>query len=300
MGENFRPAGETRIVVLGASGRLGSVLVPCLQTMGHSVRPHTRQGGAPFGADLTDRAEVARLLQSAAPQVIINLAALTDVERCESRPQEAYRANALIVEHVTAWIRSAGTDCHLIQVSTDQVYDGVGPHVEDKASPSNYYALSKYAGELAALNIGATVLRTNMFGHCPSRGRATLSDWLFNALQQRSPVTVFEDVQFSPLSMRTLSELIDRVVHARPSGLFNLGSHDGLSKADFAFAFAAEIGLPTDTLRRGTSSQLEFIKAYRPKDMRMDVSKFERAMEVRLPRLQDEIERSAKDYRDLT
>lgn len=287
-----------KILVLGASGRLGSTLVPVLRSLGHDVSLNGRRHSMPSGVDLTDRAATARLLNSSNPEIVINLAALTDVDRCESHPQEAYRANVLTVENVAAWVRTAGAGCHLVQISSDQVYNGEGPHAEHQASPSNYYALSKYAGELAALSVGATVLRTNLFGRSLVSTQCSLSDWLALELQARKPIVVFEDVLFSPLCMVTLCEMIERSARARLGGVYNLGSHNGMSKADFAFAFAHELDLPTETLRRGTSDQAAMLKAYRPKDMRMDVSSFERALQVKLPNLRDEIIRCAKDYRE--
>jgi dTDP-4-dehydrorhamnose reductase len=88
-------------------------------------------------------------------------------------------------------------------------------------------------------------------------------------------------------------------VRKKPVGVFNLGSTDGLSKADFAFAFAEEMGLPVRALRRSTSDKAAFLRTYRPKDMRMNSAKFEGALGLNLPNLRDEIRRAAKEYREI-
>jgi dTDP-4-dehydrorhamnose reductase len=88
--------------------------------------------------------------------------------------------------------------------------------------------------------------------------------------------------------MRSLGVYIERVLREPRAGVFNLGSRDGMSKADFAFELAAALGLPTPSMSRGVSTQAR-LPAYRPKDMRLDCSAFEQAYAVRLPTLVEEI-----------
>src|SRR5256885_13003403 len=80
-----------------------------------------------------------------APDVVVNLAGLTDVDECERKPQLAYLTNVRIVENLGQWIRDGGNKSYLVQVSTDQVYDGPGPHKEHDVTLGNYYGFSKYA-----------------------------------------------------------------------------------------------------------------------------------------------------------
>ena len=253
------------------------------------VRCHARHGDADVSADLTDLAQVDAVLSTMAPDVIVNLAALTDVDACERDPPRAYQANVRIVENLAAGIKARGLSCHLVQLSTDQVYDGAGPHAEEHLAPSNYYGLSKYAGELVAASVPSTVLRTNFFGPSQCPGRVTLSDWIVESLTHERPITVFDDVQFSPLTLRRLVTLIELVIVNRSRGVFNVGSRDGMSKADFAFTLADVLGLPTTSMRRGRSDS-RGLAAYRPKDMRMASLRFERAFGLELPTLRQEIQ----------
>jgi dTDP-4-dehydrorhamnose reductase len=283
-----------RVVVLGASGLLGTSLVPYLRGRGLTVIRHGRSGDADVLADLSSQSSAAEALESAKPDVVVNLAGMTNVDECERRPQQAYLANVRVLENVARWIGERGKRTHLVHISTDQLYDGKGPHREESVTLANYYAFSKYAGELAAANVPSTIARTNFFGPSERSGRSSLSDWLVKSFRDRTSVTVFNDVLFSPLSIATLSRVIADIIDKRPIGIFNVGSRAGMSKADFAFALADAVGLPTDTMRRGRSSDVK-LTAYRPKDMRMDPSRFEAAMGTPMPELQDEI-RSMKHF----
>lgn len=287
-----------RILILGATGLLGSSLQPFLAGRGRSVIAHGHLAqGAAIAADLTDWRKTDELLRRASPDVIINLVALTDVDRCEVVPDEAYRVNVRVVENVARWIRESAFACHLIQLSTDHVYDGNGPHAEDQVAPRNIYAFSKYAGDLVAVTVSGSVLRTNFFGRSRCDRRRSLTDWLFGAMKAGTPIQVFDDVLFSPLSIRSLCEFIDAIIETKPPGFFNLGSRQGMSKADFAYAFAEELNLPTTNVTRTTIGHASCGGAYRPRDMRMNCSKMEKAIGMILPSLRQEIERTAEEYR---
>lgn len=287
------------ILVTGATGLLGSSLTPFLKAHGYATVTHARTGGADFLADLANKDKTFELLTQIQPSVIIHLAGLTSVEFCQERPNAAYLANTLTVENLVNWILQTGSTCHLVQISTDQVYDGAGLHTEDQVTLTNNYAFSKYAGELAAARVPSTILRTNFIGRSKVSNRESLTDWVYTSLTGGKHIQVLRDVFFSPLSMATLVEMIQFVIERRPVGIFNLGSHNGMSKADFDFAFAECLRLQTSTMSRIDTSEATFLKAYRPKDMRMDSSKFEHMFDIKLPDLQDELERVAREYHEI-
>lgn len=284
------------ILITGATGLLGSTLVPFLRSCGYIVVTHARSSNADFMVDLANMAEASAMLDRVQPGIIVNLVGLTSVERCESQLNEAYLLNTRTVENLVSWIRGSNLNSHLIQISTDHVYDGTGLHTEDQVTLTNNYAFSKYAGELAAAQVPSTILRTNFVGYSRVKNRISLTDWVYASMTSGKYVQVLNDVFFSPLSMKVLSEMIQLVIERKPIGVFNLGSHNGMSKADFDFAFAECLGLQTATMSRIDASQATFLKAYRPKDMRMDCSKFESTLGVELPLLSDEIKRVAKEY----
>jgi dTDP-4-dehydrorhamnose reductase len=288
------------ILITGATGLLGSSLVPHFKKCGYRVVTHAHTTQADFMFDLSDREKSYQVLDNIQPSVIINLVSLTNVELCEDQVNLAYLTNTRTVENIAHWIASSAVGCHLVQISTDHVYDGVGLHTEDNITITNNYAFSKYAGELAAIQVPSSILRTNFVGRSKVSYRESLTDWVYNAMTGNQQVQVLNDVYFSPLSITMLVEMIELVVEKKPIGIYNLGSHNGMSKADFDFAFAECLKLPTNTMTRIETSHATFLKAYRPKDMRMDSAKFENALGVKLPNLIDLIQPLTQEYNETT
>lgn len=285
----------SKVLITGSSGLLGTALAPLLQSRGHIVTGLSRSRDSEISADLTVYEQAKHALTQVNPDVIINLIALTDVDRCEAHPHEAYLLNVRVTQNICTWISSCHPTCHLIHISTDQVYDGIGPHSEANVTIHNQYAMSKLAGELATAVVPATILRTNFVGRSLCKERTSFTDWLYGSLSAKNPITVFEDVLFSPLAIATVCDCIDRCVEERPLGVFNLGSREGMSKSDFAFAFSSLIGLSSAYLRPSTVGSVKLV-ARRPTDMRMHCDRFEDCMGLQLPRLIDEIYLLAHDY----
>jgi dTDP-4-dehydrorhamnose reductase len=278
----------TKVLITGAFGLLGSSLTPYLQACGHEIIRHSQKSQGDVVADLTNWNETNAILNAVCPDVIVNLAACTDVDECERKPQRAYLLNVRIVEHLAKWIQQASHGCHLVHISTDMIYDNAGSQQEHEITLSNYYGFSKYAGELAAATVSSTILRTNFFGPSSCAYRTSLSDWLIQSLRNAQQIKVFEDVRFSPLSIQRLVELLELVIRKPQRGVYNLGSKEGMSKAEFAFALAEGLNLSTESMERDTSDKIKFT-AYRPKDMCMDSSYFEKMFGVCLPTLAEEI-----------
>jgi dTDP-4-dehydrorhamnose reductase len=230
------------------------------------------------------------------PQVIVNLVGLTSVDKCEEDLDLAYRINVKTVENLVGMLKKIHSTAHFIQISTDQIYDGTGPHLENQVTIRNHYAMTKYAGELVSACIPSTILRTNFFGRSKLEKRKSLTDWLFNSLKNGEQIQVFDDVSFNPLSMHSLAKMVCLVAEKKPIGIYNLGSRSGFSKADFAFVFAESLKLPTACMSRAHSANMKILKAYRPKDMRMNCSKIEKELGIELPNLVDEIKSVAREY----
>lgn len=288
---------KKNILILGGTGLLGGNLLSGPYLQNYSVVTLGRSLDSDFKIDLLDKAAIVHVLDLIKPTTIINLAGLTDVDHCEKFPNDAYKVNVKILQILVNAISEISFNPFLIHISTDQVYDGKGPFSETDVNLCNYYAFSKYCGELIARKTNSIVLRTNFIGKSLTPKRSSLSDWVFKNLISEQNFMVFEDVKFSPLSMGTLCEFIVKAIPLKIEGVFNIGSHNGMSKADFAFYFANKLNLNTTKMKQVKVSEVNFLNTYRPRDMRLNLSKFENTFSFNLPQLTEEIETIVKEYK---
>lgn len=287
-----------KILVLGSSGLLGSELTSGLYFQSHTINTHSLKSKTDINANLEDFKIVVEMLNKTNPDIIINLVGLTNVDRCEKFPKQAFDINVKTVKNLVNAIKKHFPKIFLIHISTDQVYDSHEYCSEDKVCLSNYYSYSKYCGELIASQTSSTILRTSFFGKSKVSNRASLTDWLYNELTQGNNFEVFKDVLFNALSLNNICKMIELVVENKIEGTFNLGSNNGMSKSDFAFQFAKRINISNSKMKPINISEYKNVYAYRPKGMLMNITKFEDIFKVKLPDLLDEIELVAQEYRN--
>lgn len=285
-----------RILIFGAYGMLGTSLSPMLVLQGHTVFKQGRANTAEYSVDPTDSKAVTRLVTNLKPDVIINLIAMTNVDGCERDVLGAFKANTSTVKAIAD--ASIASSSKLMHISTDQVYDGDGPHIESDISPCNVYGLSKYAGELAANTCEATILRTNFVGRSNLVGRLAFTDWLVESFRQHESITLFEDVFFNALHISDLCKAIELVISRPRPGIFNVGSTNGLSKADFALGLASRLNLAISNVTIGKYSA-SGLGVRRPLDMRMDISRFEKEFGFCPSNMEQTLDSVAQDYLEL-
>jgi dTDP-4-dehydrorhamnose reductase len=292
------PDRRRKVLVTGASGMLGWHLVPVLEGQGWEVIRVARTGPVTHAIDLCDAAGTGQLIANVAPSVVVHLAAATDVDMCERDPQLAYRQNVLASENVALACAQAGNGIRLVHASTDHVYDGAGLHAEDDVTVRNHYAMSKLAGEQAALRCpGATILRLNFAGRSAHPKRRSFSDWVVESLKANAAIQVFDDVWFSPLRVATLARALAHVAAHPAPGVFNLGSVGQLTKAELAQRLARGLKLAGGRLVAAPLAGRTGM-APRPLGMGMDCTRFARAFSFPLPPIDDEVQALLQEYMD--
>lgn len=283
-----------KILVTGSGGLLGSSLVPHLKSLGYVVEGTERSGTRLV--DLEDGESVRSWLSLHKPQGILNLAALAQVDLCETDVNRAYRLNVRLPALLSDWICENSPSTKMIHISTDMVYDGGDePHIESDVCPRNVYALSKLGGETEALRCGSLVFRTNFFGHSKTPKKKSFTDWVLGELRKKAEISLFSDSWVSFIEIESLCEhlglVLKKTEDAKIFGVFNLGTREGLSKADFVIALADFVDYPIRSHMKIMKSTDFGFKARRPQNMRMDVSKFEKTFEVKLPNLKEQLQR---------
>ena len=134
-----------KILVFGASGQIGREVCRAAWPPGYAILPLDRKA-----VDITKSAAVSAMLARETPDLVINLAAYTAVDRAESEPEVAWAANCVGAAHIAGACDESATP--LVHLSTDYVFDGrkTGPYrEEDAVGPLGVYGRSKEAGERA-------------------------------------------------------------------------------------------------------------------------------------------------------
>ena len=186
---------------------------------------------------------------------------------------------------------------HLIQLSTDHLYDSIIPNKEDDISIKNVYAMTKFLGEIEAAEVKSTILRVNFISRQYLSKKNTLSDWVIKSIKKRKKIYLYKDVYFSPLYALNLAQIILKIIPLKIIGTFNLGTKNGISKSNFIKKFLKKLNLKL-TNYEIISINDKFLKVLRPRDMRMNVTKFEKTFKISLPRINDEINCLVNEYKE--
>jgi dTDP-4-dehydrorhamnose reductase len=286
-----------KIIMFGASGFLGTHLYNYLKKKNNVLRCGRSKNNDIILKKIVQK-KLTKILQKNITDVIINLISLTDVDLCERKPKKADEVNHKIVKNiVNSIIKSKlSNKVFFLHISTDQVYSGKGPHKEKFTNPINVYAKTKLRGEKYVKKINGCVLRTNFVGKSFDYKKKNLADWIFNSLNGRKNIQVFKNVKFSPLSIKTLCKYINLVINKKISGTYNIGSKNGLSKAQFAVKFAKKLKLNTNFLEV-VNYKKKILIAKRPLDMRMDSNYFKKKFNILLGNSNYEINLVSKQYK---
>jgi dTDP-4-dehydrorhamnose reductase len=276
-------ASPRNIVVIGTSGRLGSVLA------GHLAKRHRVTGFGRREIDLADPASITAALAALDYDRLILTGALTAVDACETRRQEAFAVNARGPGVIAAI--SARKGAHVTYISTDMVFggDGHGFHQEsDVPEPVSVYGASKLAGEQCVLEASTANLVARVswvFG--PSR--PAFPEWIIGQAAARADLTLPADKTACPTYTLDLVEWLEALVcgAAGPAaGVFHLCNAGACTWRDWGQACidaAREAGhpLPARAISGIPLDSVEAFTARRPLNSAMDTRKFTEATGIR-------------------
>ena len=231
-----------RALITGGGGQLASDLEALLGGDGARAYSHAE-------LDIADRGAVARALAEVRPDVVFNCAAFHNVDLCEEQPDQAWAVNVRAVQEL------AKQGVRLVHLSTNYVFDGrrAEPYAEhDAPSPRSVYALTKLAGEYAALAYGdrALVVRTaGLYGlhGSASKGGNFVQRMIARAGEQRS-LRMVDDQRLQPTFTADLAAALIESVERGAEGLLHLTASDSCSWFEFTQAIMefANIDVPIE------------------------------------------------------
>ncbi len=267
-----------RILVAGASGQLG-------QELARLHWPQDVDLVAPPESefDVTDPVSVARVVGDTEPDVLINAAAYTAVDRAEDEADLARKVNVDAVGHL---VRDAdAASAVLIHVSTDYVFDGEaeGWYVEDdRPNPTGVYGATKLAGEQLALDADCgLVLRTSwVYGALGDNFVRTMR----RLALERPRIGVVDDQRGCPTAALELARAIRAILEAdsRPSGLFHAAAPDDATWWELAVAAIEQLTPPPEVVIDKLTTAGYPTRARRPMNSRLSSEKLHASFGVRL------------------
>jgi dTDP-4-dehydrorhamnose reductase len=282
-----------KILLLGSKGQVGWQLARSLSVVGDLTALH--RGSTTGCGDLARPQALAATIRSLAPEVIVNAAAYTAVDRAESERDTAFSVNADSCEMLATEARRLGA--WLVHYSTDYVFDGTGerPWKEtDATAPLNVYGQSKLAGEQAiAAWERHVVLRTSWV--FDSWGQNFLKS-ILRAAAQRDSLTVVSDQWGAPTRAALIADVTAHLLRRlapETAGIYHLaaaGETNWHAYAQFAIAHAIDCGMALKTVPanvRPISTADYPTAAARPVNSRLDTTRLRSTFDLHLPAWQD-------------
>jgi dTDP-4-dehydrorhamnose reductase len=279
-----------KLLLLGANGQVGWELQRALAPLGELTA--LRRGDR--GGDLRDTAALTARMREVRPDVIVNAAAYTAVDKAESERDAAFAINAAAPGLLAR--EAQDLDALLVHYSTDYVFDGTGsaPWREDSPTgPINAYGESKLAGETAIRASGCRhlILRTSWV--FAARGQ-NFARTMLRLAQEREELTVIDDQHGAPTGAELLADasahairtVVDEPSKAGTYHVASAGETTWHGYAQHVVATARKAGLPvriTPEGVRAVPSSAYVTAARRPYNSRLDSSRFETAFGLHMP-----------------
>ncbi|MGQ9645858.1 MAG: dTDP-4-dehydrorhamnose reductase [Thermodesulfobacteriota bacterium] len=267
-----------KILVIGAKGMLGRDLV---ETLRRAFPGDEITGWDVEEIDIQEERNTIARMGNLQPEVVVNVAAYTDVDGCELDEKKAFAVNAEGMRHVA--LGAAACEAKLIALSTDYIFDGKKerPYLEDDPpGPLNVYGLSKWKGEqyVQQLVKNHLIIRTQwLYG---KHGRNFVVSILRQA-REKGVLRVVNDQMGSPTYTVDLSQAISLLIQRGAQGIFHVANRDTCTWYDYAQTILEFTGVEGVKVVPISSKQLA-APAVRPAYSVLDTTKLKREIGLTL------------------
>lgn len=257
---------KKRICIIGSNGMLGQRLVfhykkfANIELMCSSFEKDSFIEGVNYlQVDITNKKDVQKLIHQFYPDYIINTAAYTNVDGCETEKELSWKVNVTGVENIVRY--ASAIDSHIIHLSTDYVFDGQnGPYDEEaKPNPISSYGRSKLASEnvLNSSSANSTIIRTNVL-FCPAKyGRPDFVKWVVTSLRENKHIKIVTDQINNPTYIDDLVSAINKIIEFNKHGLLHIGGAELLSRYEFTMKIANYFNLDKSNISEIITSDLK-------------------------------------------
>ena len=283
---------KKRILILGSSGILGKNLV--IQLKNKYKVSHNGLKKRKF--NLTRLGSLKKILKNSKPDLIINCVAVTNLDFCERNKLESKKINFGITKNLILLRKIHNFNYKLLQISTDQMYNNkkwFRSSENFKPVSFNEYTKQKLAVEKICIKNKALVLRLNFF----SNEKNNIFNWIINSCKMNKNINLFKDIYFNPISVsslsKTIKKIIPKILKNKISGIFNLGCRDVISKSNFCIYIINQLNSNYKNYKIVSSNK--FLLTKRPKNMSMNIRKFQKKFKINLPKIKNEIDKYMKE-----
>lgn len=285
---------QARVLITGGTGLLGLNWAASTRnihdvTLGIHQRAVQLPGVARQPLSLGSVDSFLENLDLMQPDYVIHAAGLASVELCEEKPDLAYHVNVELAENVARACALRGI--RLAHISTDHLFCGDRAMLDEEApiSPINVYGRTKAEAEMRVQDAcpEALVIRTNFYGWGPSY-RQSFSDWVFSNLKMNNPITLFNDIFYTPIYTGALVKIVHQLLEGLTTGTFHVVGDERVSKYGFAIQLASTFGLDKNLIC-AESVHLRQNRVARPKDMSLSNKKVSKELCVHVGGIKDHL-----------
>lgn len=233
------------------------------------------------------------------PDALIHTAAAVNVDECEENPEWAYQLNEEVTKNIAIICNDLGIK--LVYISSDAVFDGENDKLyseADATNPLNVYAKTKLGGEKYVLGYERNlVFRTNIYGQ-NIQDKKSFGEWIVSSLEEGKTLNMFEDIDFSPILVSDLAEIIYKALMADLCGLYHVCATGCISKYEFGIKMKEIFDLHTGIINKSQSETMHF-KAKRSKHMGMSNEKIRKELGIRIRTPEESIREFKRLYDEM-
>ena len=278
-----------RILITGAFGQLGHALQSILSKKSNYELICTgrkiKKGQKGIPLDIRNQVALKELINTTAPDILINLAAMTNVDACELNPKLAGEINVAGLEHICDSYKGK-----IIHLSTDYVFDGTsGPYKEDDPlNPISVYGKTKLASEhiLLEKDIKNLIIRGNVLYDYSPHTSASFLNWVVSSLKGNQEIKVVEDQFNNPTWTRSMSDIIELSIENDLEGIIHWGDSVHISRFEFAKLIAKKFSLNESLIKPVLTSELNQ-PARRPLQSGLSTEKLVNMLDIIPPSIDD-------------
>lgn len=286
-----------KIILTGSSGMLGKDIVKIFNNNNNfnlfclDVNKPKQTGDLNFIIfDLRNLSELDKLISKINPDIIIHVAAIVDIKKCEDNFKKALNV------HASATRIMSQNKCKIIYISTDSIFNGISGNYSENSQPDplNNYSISKFLGECAvrANSNNYIIIRTNIFGYNIPLNNS-LAEWSIKMIENENNINGYSDVIFNPIYTKQLAKKISKLIKTDYKGVLNIGSKQKISKYDFIKYIATQMNKPN--IINKVKSNYENSEILRPKNTTLNTLKASKIFKI--PDIYESVELMISDYK---